>query len=331
MNFISTAHFSTPDLELLLKQANVYKQSKNKVSNELKGKTLAALFFNPSTRTRTSFDIAMYQLGGHTISLEPGKSSWSIEVKEGIVMDGDAEEHVKEVTKVLNRYCEAIAVRAFPPFKNWEHDKKDPLIYAMAKYSSKPIINMETIIHPCQAMAMVMTLQEKLKQVKRKKITILWGYHPRGLNTAVANSAALIAGQFGMDVTIANPKGYDLDPMFLDKTKTYCEENGSEFRMINDPDEGIEDADFVYVKSWGSLNHYGQFDKYKQEHDKNKNWILDSKRFAKTNNGYFSHCLPLRRNMNVTDEVIDSPHSLIIDEAENRLWVQKAILAKMLG
>ena len=330
MNFISTIEYSQEELEKILKQAMKYKNEKNKMTKELAGKTLAALFFNPSTRTRTSFDVALYQLGGHMMTLEPGKGSWGIEVKEGIVMDGDAEEHIKDATRVLNRYCDGIAIRAFPPFKNWEEDKKDLLINAMVKYSTKPIINMETIVHPCQALAMMMTLKEKMKTVKRKKMTILWGYHPKALNTAVANSAALIAGQFGMDVTLAHPKGYDLDPFFVEKTKEFCKKNGSVFTIVNDPDEGVKGADFVYVKSWGSLQHYGQFDKFKKEHDKNKNWVLDANRSKKTNNGYFSHCLPLRRNMNVTDAVIDSKNSLIIEEAENRLWVQKALLAKLL-
>ncbi len=330
-NFLSTADYSVSGLEELLRQADNYKKNKGKMSDELRGKTLAALFFNPSTRTRTSFDVAMYQLGGHMISLDPGKGSWGIEVKEGVVMDGDAEEHVKDATRVLCRYVDAIAVRAFPKFKNWQEDRQDLLLNAVAKYASKPVINMETIVHPCQALAMMMTLREQFGQVKRKKITVLWGYHPKGLNSAVANSASLAAGQFGMDVTIANPKSYDLDPLFLKQTKAFCEANGSTFDVVHDPDEGVEGADFVYVKSWGSLEHYGNFDKYKEEHDKNQHWVLDGKRFNKTNNGYFSHCLPLRRNMNVTDEVIDSPHSLIIDEAENRLWVQKAILANLLG
>lgn len=331
MNFISTGDYSKEELEKIIVHAMKYKNDKNKMTKELHGKTLAALFFNPSTRTRTSFDVAMYQLGGHMITLEPGKGSWGIEVKEGIVMDGDAEEHIKEATRVLNRYCDGIAVRAFPLFKNWDEDKNDPLISAIVKYSTKPVINMETILHPCQALAMMMTLKEKLKNVKRKKMTLLWGYHPKGLNTAVANSAALVAGQFGMDVTIAHPKGYDLDPLFVEQTKAFCEKNGSVFTIVHDPDQAVEGADFVYVKSWGSLKHYGKFDAYKKEHDQNKNWVLDADRFKKTNNGYFSHCLPLRRNMNVTDAVVDSQHSLIIEEAENRLWVQKALLAKLLG
>lgn len=331
MNFISTADYSTQELERMIQQAAAYKADRNRMSGKLAGKTLAALFFNPSTRTRTSFDVAMYQLGGHMVSLEPGKGSWGIEVKEGIVMDADAEEHVKDVTRVLNRYCDGIAVRAFPPFRNWEEDREDRLLRSMVRYSSKPVINMETVIHPCQALAMMMTLKERFKNVKRKKMTILWGYHPKGLNTAVANSAALVGGQFGMDLTIANPRGYDLDPVFLEQTRTFCENNDSEFRVVHDPDEGVENADFVYVKSWGSLAHYGQFERHQKEHDRNRNWVLNGERFQKTNNGYFSHCLPLRRNMNVTDEVVDAPHSLIIDEAENRLWVQKAILAMLLG
>ena len=272
----------------------------------------------------------MMQMGGHTVCLEPGKSSWGMEIKENAVMDGDAEEHLKDGTNVLCRYADALAVRCFPKFLDWAEDKQDLILYNIAKWSSKPVINMETVTHPCQALAMMLTIKEKLKEPKKKKFLLTWAYHPKSLNTAVGNSAGMMASMYGMDVTVANPPGYDLDPYYLDIMKEQCKKNGSKFEVVHDQEKAFEGADFVYAKSWGSLEHYGpKFDKALQ--DSNKHWIVDPKKMALTNNGLFSHCLPVRRNMIVTDSVIDSPASVCYDEAENRLHVQKAILFKLLG
>lgn len=326
-HFLRIEDYSKAELEELIQIANDFE--KNPYQDVLKQKTLISMFFNPSTRTKVTFDIAMNQLGGHNVVIEPGKSSWGIEVKEGTIMDSEAEEHLKDVTKVLNNYADAIAVRCFPEFKNWEEEKKDLLIRSMAKWSAKPIINMETITHPCQALAMMKLIKDKFKKVEKKKFVLTWLYHPKGLNTAVANSAGMIASKFGMDLIIANPPGYNLDKGYLDIMKNNCEENGSSFEIVHDMDKAFKDADFVYAKSWGSLETYGNLNQ--QVHDQYKNWIVNSERMNVTNNAYFSHCLPMRRNIKATDDVIDSENCTIYEEAANRLHVQKAVLKKLLG
>ena len=326
-HFLNIEDFNQEELDNLLIIAEELK--KNRFSNILKNKTLITMFFNPSTRTKTSFDLAINQLGGHCVNIEPGKSSWGIEINEGAIMDKDAEEHLKDATKVLNRYADAIAIRCFPKFINWQEEKKDLILQNMTKWSDKPIINMETISHPCQALAMMKTIKEKFAKPQKKKIILSWAFHPFPLNTAVANSAGMIASIFGMDLCIANPKGYDLDEDYLALMEKNCKEYGGSFSLTNDMNEGFKNADFVYVKSWGALSNYGE--KRENTNPKLKNWIVDSAKMNLTNNAYFSHCLPLRRNMLATDQVIDSKNSLIYDEAENRLHVQKAVLKSLLS
>ncbi len=326
-NFITIEDHTRQELNELLELAEHFKN--NKFSDILKYKTLITMFFNPSTRTRISFDLAITQLGGHHVSIEPGKSSWGIEIKEGAIMDKDAEEHLKDTIKVLCKYGDILAIRCFPKFKNWEEEKKDLILKNLVKWSTKPVINMETISHPCQALAMIKVIKDKFENVKKKKFVLTWAYHPKPLNTAVANSAGVIASKFGMDIVIANPPNYDLDDFYLQEMKKNCRENGSNFEISNNMKEAIKGADFVYAKSWGSLAQYGNFQK--DIHNQYKDWIVDKEKMDLTNNAYFSHCLPVRRNLIVTDEVIDSEKSLVYEEAENRLHVQKAILAKLSG
>ncbi|MFH1317341.1 MAG: N-acetylornithine carbamoyltransferase [Candidatus Woesearchaeota archaeon] len=325
-DFIAIEDHTKEELNELVELGNDYK--KNKSNDLMKNKTLITLFFNPSTRTKTSFDLAAHQMGGHSICIEPGKSSWGIEIEEGAVMDKDAEEHLKDATKVFCRYGDILALRCFPKFVDWEEEKKDLVLNNLVKWSDKPVINMETISHPCQALAMIMTIKSKFKDLKKKKFVLTWAYHPKPLNTAVANSAGMIASMFGMDIIIANPLGYDLDKGYLEKMEKNCKENDAEFKIVHNMDDAFEDADFIYAKSWGSLHQYGKFNK--NEHDKHKNWIVDKNKMDLTNNAYFSHCLPVRRNMIVSDEVIDSEKSLVYEEAENRLHVQKAVIQKLI-
>jgi N-acetylornithine carbamoyltransferase len=326
-NFLRIEDFSKEELTELLDLADQFEATP--FQDVLRNKTLISMFFNPSTRTKVTFDLAMRQLGGHNIVIEPGKSSWPVEIEEGIPMDQEPEEHLKDATKVLNQYADALAVRCFPKFVDWKVEKKDLLIQSMAKWSSKPIINMETITHPCQALAMMKLIRDKFKKVEKKKFVLTWVYHPKGLNTAVANSAGMMASLFGMDVTIANPPGYDLDHGYLEIMRKNCQDNGADFRMVHDMDEAMEGADFVYAKSWGPLSFYGNFQNLDQSHL--RDWIVNSERMKRTNHGYFSHCLPMRRNIKATDEVVDSKHCVIYEEAANRLHVQKAVLKKCLG
>jgi N-acetylornithine carbamoyltransferase len=328
-SFLNTQHWHKNELDYVLKLAKQFKQEDSR--EVLHGKTIALLFFNPSLRTRTSFEVAMNHLGGNAIILQPGKDAWPIEIKEGTVMDGEAEEHIKEAVNVLSSFCDAIAVRAFPKFEDWQTDKKDLILNAIFKWTHKPVINMETILHPLQELALIMTIKAHFREVKNKKILLTWTYHPKPLNTAVANSAILIATRYGMDLTILRPQHYDLDGDFLKAAEENALSFGSSINITDNIDEAYKGANFVYAKSWGSLEYYGRWDEEKKIRQGLKHFIVDSEKMKLTNNAFFSHCLPLRRNVKATDEVVDSEYSLIYEEAENRLHTTKALLYAILG
>jgi N-acetylornithine carbamoyltransferase len=329
-HFLSTVDWSEQQLGALLELAAELKQ--NPIQDTLRGKSIALMFLNPSLRTRTSFELGMQQLGGIAIVLQPGKDAWGVEFQPGTVMDGEAEEHIAEVAGVLSRYCDLIALRAFPLFQNWQYDRQDAVIRALARHSSVPVINMETIVHPCQEMALMMTLKEKLGTVKKRKFLLTWTWHPRPLNTAVANSALLIASKFGMDVTLLCPEeAYRLDEQFESAALRFADASGGSFRMTHDIEDGFSGADVVYAKSWGALPYYGRPEEEWTLRDKYRHFMVDEGKMALTNNGLFSHCLPLRRNVKATDGVMDADYCVALDEAENRLHVQKAIMMQLLG
>jgi len=329
-DFLSTIDWSRAELDDLLKVAADLKQEP--IRNSLAGKSIALLFLNPSMRTRTSFDLGMQQLGGIAIVLQPGKDAWGVEFNPGTVMEGDAEEHIAEVAGVLSRYCDLIGLRAFPGFKDWSTDREDRVIKALASQASVPVINMETIVHPCQEMALMMTLRERLGEVQNRKFLLTWTWHPRPLNTAVANSAALISTKFGMDVTLLCPEeAYRLDPQFEEAAARFAEEQGGSFQVTHDIEAAYDGAEVVYAKSWGALPYYGRPDDEWALRKKYRHFIVDEEKMALTKNGLFSHCLPLRRNVKATDGVMDSDYCVAIDEAENRLHVQKAIMMRLLG
>ena len=328
-HFLTTQDWSRADLDAVLEQAAEFKRSK--IGRQMAGKSIALLFFNPSMRTRTSFELGAHQLGGHAVVLQPGKDAWPIEFDVGTVMDGDTEEHVAEVARVLSRYVDLIAVRAFPKFQDWSVDREDRVIRAFAKYATVPVINMETITHPCQELAHVMALKERFGELKGRKYVLTWTYHPKALNTAVANSGLLIATRYGMDVTLLCPSpDYVLDQRYMDAAKQNVAENGGSLTVSHDIESSYRDAQIVYAKSWGALPFFGRWDQEKPIRDANKHFIVDEAKMALTDNGVFSHCLPLRRNVKATDAVMDSPACIAIDEAENRIHVQKAIMASLL-
>ena len=335
-HFLSTLDWSRADLEALLGDASELKRTRRSSSplgkGSLAGKSVALVFFNPSLRTRSSFEIGVFEMGGHAVVLEPGKGAWPIEYRDGQVMDGDAEEHVEEVARVLSRYCDLIAVRAFPKFQKWEDDREDAVIRGFAKYATVPVLNMETITHPCQELALMLTLKERLGTTDGKKFLLTWTYHPKPLNTAVANSALIIAAKFGFDVTLLCPTPeYILDPRYMDAARASVKENGRSLTVSHDPDVAYQDAHVVYAKSWGALPYFGNWEPEKPIRDAHKHFIVDERKMALTNGGFFSHCLPLRRNIKATDAVVSSPQSLVIEEAENRLHVQKALLRRLLA
>ena len=329
-HFLSTVDWSLEQLDDLLCLASSLKQEP--MQKHLRGKSIALMFLNPSLRTRASFELGMQQLGGIAIVLQPGKDAWGVEFKSGIVMDGDAEEHIAEVAGVLSRYCDLIALRAFPLFKDWSGDREDAVIKSLAQYASVPVLNMETIVHPCQELALMLTLKEKLGEVRKKKFVLSWTWHPRPLNTAVANSALLIASKFGMDVTLLCPEeAYRLDPQFESAAVDYAAESGGSFNMTHDIDEAYTGADVIYAKSWGALPFYGKPDQEWELRKNYRHFIVDEEKMAKTNGALFSHCLPLRRNVKATDAVMDADYCVALTEAENRLHVQKAVMMNLLG
>lgn len=314
----------------MLDEARAFKESP--LSDDLAGKTIALLFLNNSLRTRTSFDVGAYQMGGHAVVLTPSGGMWPLEFEKGSVMLGEAEEHVKEAAKVLSRYCDLIAVRAFPKFENWEEDRKDLILNALAEHSEVPVINMETITHPCQEMALAQTLQEHLGDLDGKRFLLTWSYHPKPLNTAVANSALVIAAKFGMDVTLLCPGDeYILDQRYLDIAESDIAANGRDLKITHDVDEAYRGADIVYAKSWGALPYFGRWDEEKPIRDQYKHFIVDEDKMARTDGALVSHCLPMRRNVIMTDGVFDSPSCIAYDEAENRLHVQKAIMKRLVS
>ena len=329
-HFLSTQDYSRAELDTLLEQAAEFKRSPQ--GQQLAGKSIALLFFNSSMRTRTSFELGAFQMGGHAVVLSPGKDAWPIEFEVGSVMDGDTEEHIAEVARVLSRYVDLIGVRAFPKFVDWSVDRQDKVLAAFAQYATVPVINLETITHPCQELAHALALKEHLGDLQNKKYVLTWTYHPKPLNTAVANSALLIATKMGMDVTLLCPTPeYILDERYMAFAKANARENGGSLQVSHDIESAYSGANVIYAKSWGAIPYFGRWDEEKAIRDANKHFIVDEAKMALTNNGLFSHCLPLRRNIKATDAVMDSPACIAIDEAENRLHVQKAVMASLLS
>jgi N-acetylornithine carbamoyltransferase len=330
-DFLTTADFSREELESLIDSALRFKQ-KRKLSQELAGKSVALVFFNPSLRTRASMQVGVYELGGNAVVLEPGGTAWTLEHRDGVVMDGDKTEHVAEFVRVLGRYCAAIGVRTFAALKDWEEERTDPVLKAFAKYSTVPIINLESAMHhPCQALADMMTIHEKLG-AETKRVVLTWAWHPKPLPMAVPNSFALAAAQLGHEVVIAHPPGYELDDELMKTIREQSAGAGGSVEVTNDIDAAFTGAQVVYAKSWGARQFYGRAERELEERAQYRaKWIVDEEKMSRTTKAVFMHCLPVRRNVIVTDGVIDSPASVVIDEAENRLHVQKAILTKVLS
>ncbi|MGY6517367.1 MAG: N-acetylornithine carbamoyltransferase [Lysobacteraceae bacterium] len=330
-HFLNTQDLTRDELDDVLRRAAEFKASP--MGDQLRGRSIALVFFNASLRTRTSFELGAWQMGGHAIVLQPGKDAWPIEFDTGSVMDGEAEEHIAEVARVLSRYVDLIGVRAFPKFVDWSLDRQDRVLRGFAGHATVPVINMETITHPCQELAHALALRERFgNDLRGKKYVLTWTYHPKALNTAVANSALTIATRLGMDVTLLCPTPeYVLDERYMEWARANVAEAGGSLNVSHDIESAYSGADVVYAKSWGALPYFGNWEPEKPIRDRFRHFIVDEAKMALTNNAVFSHCLPLRRNVKATDAVMDSPACIAIDEAENRLHVQKAVMAKLLG
>jgi N-acetylornithine carbamoyltransferase len=325
-HFLTTSDWTREQLEALLASALRFKRGEDE-SKLLAGRSVALVFFNPSLRTRASMQVGIYELGGNSVVLEPGGTSWTLEHREHVVMDADKTEHVKEFVRVVGRYCSMIGVRTFAALKDWDEERTDPVLSAFARYSDVPVVNLESAMHhPCQALADMLTIREKLGE-GRKKVLLTWAWHPKPLPMAVPNSFALAAAQMGHDLTIAHPPGYELDEDLMREINNAAFDAGSTVARTDDMESAFDGAQVVYAKSWGSKDCYGSpQEDIEMRAGYRHDWIVDAAKMARTDAGLFMHCLPVRRNCIVTDEVIDSPASVVIDEAENRLHAQKAVM-----
>jgi N-acetylornithine carbamoyltransferase len=323
-------HEFTPEELLGLVDAAIALKKAAPKSAPLAGKSLAFCFMNPSLRTQVSFSVATNALGGHPITLSLGSGgTWGMESVEGVVMDGTAAEHLKEAVPVLGRFCAGLGLRSFPAGVSWGEDKKEPALTAFRKYSTVPVINLESASgHPCQALADLMTIRERMNP-KNKNFLLSWAPHVKALPMAVPNSAVEMAAMAGMNVTIARPEGYDLDPEVMARVKSNCSANGTKLRVTDDVPGAFDGQHVVYGKSWGSIANYGK--PPSADPSIRKKWIITAEKMKRTQDAIFMHCLPVRRNLVVADEVLDGPWSVVIDEAENRLHTAKAVLTMLLA
>ena len=328
MHFTATSYFSPDELSRFLELAAALKRGR--ITGNLQGKSLAMLFFDPSLRTQTSFAVAMQQLGGHSVTLNVGHGVWDIETEDGVVMDGDQAEHVREAAPVLSRYFDALAIRAFPSGRSWKVDSTDPVLAGFGRHATVPVINLESSLwHPCQALGDALTWDELgLKQ--GSKLVLAWAYHPRALPLAVPRSVALMAVQRGLSLTVLRPAEFALDEELGNMMKGIAAHTGA---SIDESDDwgALEGARVVYAKSWRSLVAYQDPEKEQKIRDGYRHWQVTEEFMARTPAASFMHCLPVRRNVVVSDQVLDSPRSVVVDQAENRLHVQKALLLHLLG
>ncbi len=278
-------------------------------SNSLQKKlTLGLLFFNSSLRTRLSSQKAARLLGIENFVLDLAHG-WPLEFRDGVVMDQDKSEHVREAAPVVSQYCDILGIRSFPGLKNRALDYAEPVLTAFRDHGSVPLINLESATrHPLQALADMATIFEH-SGGKARKVVLTWAPHPKALPQSVANSFAVWAQAMGHDLTITHPRGYELDPAVTQgATVEY------------DPEKAYVDADFIYAKNWSSYQAYGQI------LSQDDRWKVDEEKMAKSKKGYFMHCLPVRRNVVVSDVVIDSDRSLVVEQANNRTWAMAAVL-----
>lgn len=306
------------NLEQALQEAKQVKQTPFAWKHLGENKTIMLVFFNSSLRTRLSSQKAALNLGMSPIVLNIGQDSWKLETELGVVMDGDKSEHLREAIPVMASYCDIIGVRSFAGLQNRDFDYAETVLKQFVEYANKPIISLESAtVHPCQAFADLITIDE-YKEKSRPKVVLTWAPHPRALPQAVPNSFAEWMRAADVEFVITHPEGYELDPLFAGDTK-----------VEYDQMKAIEGADFVYAKNWSCPGVTTPAD-YGKILSKDMSWMIDAKHMAVTNNARFMHCLPVRRNMIVTDEVIDSKRSIVIPEAANRVVSAQVVMKRML-
>ncbi len=303
------------DLNAAIKEALEIKKNRFAYKKLGENKTLLMVFFNSSLRTRLSTQKAGMNLGMNTMVLDINQGAWKLETERGVIMDGDKSEHILEAIPVMGSYCDIIGVRAFAQFENKEDDYQEKILNQFIKYSGKPVFSMEAATgHPLQAFADLITIEE-YKKTARPKVVLTWAPHPKALPQAVPNSFADFMNEADVDFVITHPEGYELDSKFVRGAK-----------VEYDQDKALAGADFVYAKNWAAYTNpnYGKI------LSKDMSWTVTSQKMALTNNAYFMHCLPVRRNMIVSDDVIESPQSIVIQEAANREISAQTVIKRML-
>jgi N-acetylornithine carbamoyltransferase len=298
---------------------------------QLAGKSVGLLFFRGSLRTRTSFEAAMNQLGGHSIHLTASSDFWDLETTSGAKMDGKAPEHVKDAAAVMSRYVNALAIRPALGGQSWAIDRRDEGIRAWAKHATVPVINMESALwHPLQALADMLTLRETLGTLDNKALAIVWTHSPTPASSAATNSLILAAARAGMDVRVAHPSGYELDDEVLSEAARTAETASASFETGLTAEAAVKGAHVVYARSWQSLQDYGNPTLSASRRSRERGWMVDEALMKRGQDARLMHAMPVRRNLEVTDEVLDGGRSLIYEQAENRLHTQKALLVKLL-
>ena len=306
------------DLTSALSEAFELKQDHYKFQTLGRRKTLLLIFFNNSLRTRLSTQKAAMNLGMNVIVLDVNQGAWKLETERGVVMDGDKSEHLLEAVPVMAQYCDLIGVRTFARFESREADYTEEILNQFIKYSGRPVFSMESAtVHPLQAFADLITI-EQYRRAARPKVVLTWAPHPRALPQAVPNSFAEWMRAADVELVITHPEGYELDPQFVGDAK-----------VEYDQMKAFEGADFVYAKNW-SCPGVSRPENYGQVLSRDMSWTVDKKHMAVTNDAFFMHCLPVRRNMIVTDDVIEAPTSLVIPAAANREISATVVLKRML-
>jgi N-succinyl-L-ornithine transcarbamylase len=308
-----------PSISALINQALTYKSSPRKDELLGKNKRLGCLFLNPSMRTRLSTQIAAQQLGMECVVFNIGSEGWAMEFEDGAVMNGTTAEHVKDAAPILGNYFDILAIRTFPSLKNKDADYSEQVIHQFIKYAGIPVLSLETAtLHPLQSLTDLITIEETMSanfsSNRKPKIVLTWAPHVKALPQCVANSFAQWINAWGKaDFTIVHPEGYELSEEFT---------RGA--TISNNQEEALQQADFIYVKNWSSYNDYGNTPAYQGD------WMLTLEKLNSTNQAKVMHCLPVRRNVELADEILDSEHSLVTQQAANRVWAAQAVIANLL-
>jgi N-acetylornithine carbamoyltransferase len=328
--FHSLAELARKEIDALLELAARLERAPE--PRALAGKLLGLLFFDPSLRTLASMQAAMHRLGGGSIVLTPGRGSWQLETRDGVVMDGDAAEHVREAIPVLAGYVDALGIRAFAGGVDLAADLADTEFRRLAALAPVPTINLESALdHPCQALGDWKTLDE-LAMPRHGKLVLSWANHPKPLPLAVPATVVQMAAARGMEVVVLRPDEYALPAPILERARKAAAASGGSVRETSDRDDAMTGAVSLYGKSWSSALHYGDAAAERELRARLSDWTIGLDWFERAAAGCrFFHCLPVRRNVVVTDEVLDSPRSAVVRQAHNRLWAQMAVLHGLLG